>query len=138
MIDKRNRVAYAGMAAVVMGLGLLSRKIPDVLPDVLNIYAGDALWALMIFLGAGFVFHTMNTSRAGLISLAFCYLIECSQLYHADWIDRIRDTTLGGLVLGYGFLWSDLGAYTIGIGIGVVIDITCRDFRRHKENTHRL
>ncbi|QYG88124.1 ribosomal maturation YjgA family protein [Bacillus atrophaeus] len=132
MIDKRNRFAYAGMTAVVMGLGLLSRKIPDVLPDVLNIYAGDALWALMIFLGAGFVFHTMKTSRTGLISLAFCYLIECSQLYHADWIDRIRDTTLGGLVLGYGFLWSDLGAYTIGIGIGVVIDITCRDFRRHK------
>ncbi|MED4787739.1 DUF2809 domain-containing protein [Bacillus atrophaeus] len=132
MIDERNRFAYAGMTAVVMGLGLLSRKIPDVLPDLLNIYAGDALWALMIFLGAGFVFHTMKTSRAGLISLAFCYLIECSQLYHADWIDRIRDTTLGGLVLGYGFLWSDLGAYTIGIGIGVVIDITCRDFRRHK------
>ncbi|MCY8512237.1 DUF2809 domain-containing protein [Bacillus atrophaeus] len=132
MIDKRNRFAYAGMAAVVMGLGLLSRKILDVLPDVLNIYAGDALWALMIFLGTGFVFHTIKTSWAGLISLAFCYLIECSQLYHADWIDRIRDTTLGGLVLGYGFLWSDLGAYTIGIGIGVVIDITCRDFMRHK------
>ncbi|MCY9159909.1 DUF2809 domain-containing protein [Bacillus atrophaeus] len=132
MIDERNRFAYAGMTAVVMGLGLLSRKIPDVLPDVLNIYAGDALWALMIFLGTRFIFHTMKTSRAGLISLAFCYLIECSQLYHADWIDQIRDTTLGGLVLGYGFLWSDLGAYTIGIGIGVVIDITCRDFRRHK------
>ncbi|ARW06287.1 hypothetical protein S101359_01280 [Bacillus atrophaeus] len=34
MIDKRNRFAYAGMAAVVMGLGLLCRKISDVLPDI--------------------------------------------------------------------------------------------------------
>lgn len=33
----------------------------------------------------------------------FLFVIEFSQLYHAEWIDQIRDTSLGGLVLGYGF-----------------------------------
>ena len=46
-----------------------------------------------------------------------------SQLYHAPWIDSIRHTTLGGLILGYGFLWSDLACYAVGVGLGVVIEI---------------
>ena len=46
-----------------------------------------------------------------------------SQLYHAEWIDNIRATTLGGLVLGYGFLWSDLVAYTIGVGVGFLLSL---------------
>ena len=51
------------------------------------------------------------------------YSIEISQLYHAPWIDAIRNTILGGLILGFGFLWSDLVCYTIGIIIGIIIDI---------------
>ncbi|MDO4536447.1 MAG: DUF2809 domain-containing protein, partial [Clostridium perfringens] len=46
-----------------------------------------------------------------------------SQIYHAPWIDSIRNTTLGGLVLGFGFLWSDILCYTIGIAIGVALDV---------------
>ena len=40
--------------------------------------------------------------------------VELSQLYHAPWIDSIRQTTLGGLILGFGFLWSDLACYAVG------------------------
>ena len=56
------------------------------------------------------------------ISIIFSYGIEISQLYHAPWIDSIRATTLGGLILGFGFLWSDLICYTVGIVIGAIID----------------
>jgi hypothetical protein len=44
-------------------------------------------------------------------------LVEISQLYHAPWIDSIRQTTPGGLVLGFGFLWTDLVCYSVGIAI---------------------
>ena len=60
----------------------------------------------------------------------FCYGIEVSQLYHAEWIDSIRATTLGGLVLGYGFLWSDLVAYTIGVGVGFLFEFILRTNKR--------
>ncbi|CKH20539.1 Protein of uncharacterised function (DUF2809) [Streptococcus pneumoniae] len=53
-----------------------------------------------------------------------------SQLYHAEWIDNIRATTLGGLVLGYGFLWSDLVAYTIGVGVGFLFEFILRTNKR--------
>lgn len=119
MNKKRNRLLYALFTIVIIILGLSSRKLAFALPHLLNAYLGDALWALMIFTGFGFLFPKIDTKKVALISLLFCYGIEVSQLYHAEWIDSIRTTTLGGLVLGYGFLWSDLVAYTIGVGIGM-------------------
>ena len=58
----------------------------------------------------------------GVFGIWFSYLIEISQLYQGEWINSIRDTTLGALILGHGFLFSDLICYTIGILIGVVIE----------------
>ncbi|MGH0542845.1 DUF2809 domain-containing protein [Bacillus cereus] len=126
MNTKRNRLLYAMFTIIVIILGLSSRKFAFALPALLNDYLGDALWALMIFTGFGFVFPKIETKKLAFISLLFCYGIEISQLYHAEWIDSIRTTTLGGLVLGYGFLWSDLVAYTIGVGIGMFCELVLR------------
>ncbi|MEW9180833.1 DUF2809 domain-containing protein [Bacillus mycoides] len=126
MNTKRNRLLYAVFTIVVIMLGLSSRKFAFALPDLLNEYLGDALWALMIFVGFGFLFPKIETKKLAFISLIFCYGIEISQLYHAEWIDSIRATTLGGLVLGYGFLWSDLVAYTIGVGVGMLGEFVLR------------
>ncbi|PGT19686.1 MULTISPECIES: ribosomal maturation YjgA family protein [Bacillus cereus group] len=123
MSMQRNRLIYAIFTIIVIILGLSSRKFAFALPDLLNEYLGDALWALMIFMGFGFLFPKIETKKLAFISLLFCYGIELSQLYHAAWIDNIRATTLGGLVLGYGFLWSDLVAYTIGVGIGILCEL---------------
>ncbi|GLV64393.1 hypothetical protein Bmyc01_30630 [Bacillus mycoides] len=126
MNTKRNRLLYAVFTIIVIILGLSSRKFAFALPDLLNDYLGDALWALMIFAGFGFLFPKIATKKLAFISLIFCYGIEISQLYHVPWIDNIRATTLGGLVLGYGFLWSDLVAYTIGVGVGVLCEFMLR------------
>ncbi|MGE7881821.1 DUF2809 domain-containing protein [Bacillus sp. NPDC094077] len=126
MNTKRNRLLYAVFTIVVIILGLSSRKFAFALPNLLNDYLGDALWALMIFTGFGFLFPKIETKKLACISLLFCYGIEISQLYHVPWIDSIRATTLGGLVLGYGFLWSDLVAYTIGVGIGILFEFMLR------------
>lgn len=119
---RRNKGLYLFLTMLVMILGLLSRKINS-LPYILDKYSGDCLWALMIFLLFIFIFNKRSTIFVGVLALIFSYGIELSQLYHAPWIDSIRDTTLGGLVLGFGFLWSDILCYTIGIGIGMVVDI---------------
>ncbi|ENB9401221.1 MULTISPECIES: DUF2809 domain-containing protein [Bacillus] len=130
MNTKRNRLLYAMFTILVIILGLSSRKFAFALPALLNDYLGDALWALMIFIGFGFLFPKIVTKKLAFISLMFCYGIEVSQLYHAEWIDSIRATTLGGLVLGYGFLWSDLVAYTIGVGVGFLFEFILRTNKR--------
>ena len=119
---KRNRLLYLILTIIVMVLGLLSRKISG-LPKIIELYSGDILWALMVFLLFAFLFNKKSTIFIISWAIIFSYSIEISQLYHAPWIDSIRNTTLGGLILGFGFLWSDLVCYTIGIIIGIIIDI---------------
>jgi len=69
------------------------------------------------------VLPTQPTWSVAALAMAFSVLIEVSQLYHAPWIDSIRQTTMGGLILGFGFLWSDLACYALGVGLGVLIEI---------------
>lgn len=119
---RRNRLLYLILTIIVIILGLLSRKIEN-LPEIISLYSGDILWALMIFLIIAFIFNKKSTIFTISWAIIFSYSIEISQLYHEPWIDAMRNTTLGGLILGFGFLWSDLVCYTIGILIGIVIDI---------------
>ncbi|AGA68682.1 Protein of unknown function (DUF2809) [Desulfitobacterium dichloroeliminans LMG P-21439] len=122
MVVKRNRWTYLALVVITMLLGLGSRQFSGYLPKVINFYLGDALWALMIFFLFACIFRNKETFGVAAIAILFAYGIEISQLYHAPWIDALRQTTLGGLVLGYGFLWRDLAAYTIGVGIGALVD----------------
>ena len=118
---RRNRILYLILTIITIILGLLSRKVQG-LPQIISSYSGDALWALMVFFLFSFLFNQKSTIFILVISIIFSYGIEISQLYHAPWIDSIRATTLGGLILGFGFLWSDLICYTVGIVIGAIID----------------
>lgn len=119
---KNNRIFYLALTLIIMCLGLLSRKIANYIPDIIDLFLGDALWALMIYFMLKFIFINLPMKKIAIIGILFCFAIEFSQLYHSTWIDNIRATTLGGLVLGYGFLWSDLAAYMIGIGLGVLVE----------------
>ena len=119
---KRSRKLYFLFITITLVLGLMSRKV-SFLPYTIAAYSGDVLWALMIFFIAGFIFHEKKNWVVALMALGFSYFIELTQLYHSPWIDNIRGTILGTLILGYGFLWSDLVCYTVGILIGVGIEI---------------
>ena len=127
---KRNRWVYFALGGVVMLLGLASRRWGDRLPDFIAEYAGDTLWALLVFLGVGWLRPKNSTLRVGSFALLFAYVIEVSQLYHAPWIESLRGTTVGGLILGFGFLWSDFACYTAGVLAGMVAELTYRRILR--------
>jgi len=121
--DRQRTIFYLISAAVVVAAGLGSRRFGGYLPVFLSEYAGDTLWALMVFLGiSALAVHARLSMRAG-AALLFSYLIEISQLYHAPWIDSLRSTTPVALILGFGFLWSDMLCYTVGVGLGVVLEV---------------
>ncbi|KMT21947.1 DUF2809 domain-containing protein [Clostridium cylindrosporum] len=118
---KRNRIIYLIASIIVIILGLMSRKINS-LPNFIKTYSGDVLWALMVFLLISLIFNKRSTLFNAVCAIVFSYGIEISQLYHSPWIDSIRATMLGGLVLGFGFLYSDLLCYIFGIALGIVLD----------------
>ncbi|MEQ8242479.1 DUF2809 domain-containing protein [Fulvivirga sp.] len=120
MITSRNRTLYFFLIISTIAIGLASRG--SFSPDFIKDYAGDPLYALMIYWIIGFLFPKASALKVALISLITCYAIELSQLYQADWINEIRRTRLGGLVLGYGFLWSDIISYTVGVLVGLSLE----------------
>ena len=87
----------------------------------------------MLFLVVSFVLAGRSLFQRGIISLVLAFAVEVSQLYHAPWIDGIRSTTLGGLVLGFGFLWSDLVCYLVGIAAGAFAELTMRRWRKMRK-----
>lgn len=115
----RSRLVYAATLLLVIAAGLASRTFGRYLPSFIAAYAGDTLYATMAFILAGLAAPRWSTVRVGVIALGACVAIEISQLYHAPWIDAIRATLPGALVLGYGFLWSDLACYSVGVAVGV-------------------
>jgi hypothetical protein len=120
---KTRRIAYVIAAIGTVVLGLASRRYSQQLPEFVGTYAGDTLWALTAYLGVRIVFPTWKIVTSAFVALLFAFSIEISQLYHAKWIDELRDNAIGGLILGYGFLWTDLLCYCAGVGVGAVIDI---------------
>ena len=122
---RRSRIVYAAAVLVVIAPGLWSRSESAGLPWAVAKYAGDALWGVVVFLGVGLVLPGLPT-RAGVgLAAAFACAVEASQLVHAPWLDAVRGTRLGGLVLGTPaatFAWGDIAAYLAGIAAGAVAE----------------
>ena len=122
---RRKPLIQIALITLVCVLGIGSRRYAHALPGFIAAYAGDTLWALAAFLGMGLLLPRASTRTIALLAMGLSIAVELSQLYHAPWIDSIRQTTLGGLILGFGFLWSDLACYAAGVGLGVLGEITC-------------
>jgi hypothetical protein len=118
------RITYFILIIATIILGLLSRHF-----KFIPLFIGDILWATMVYFIMRFLFIVKSVRFNVIAALTFCFAIEFSQLYKAPWINELRHTLFGRLVLGEGFLWSDLLCYVIGVGIGVGIDRYL-----HKEN----
>jgi glycopeptide antibiotics resistance protein len=122
--ESHNQLRRTYLLAVVITilLGLASRKFSHVLFSFLAENAGDVLWAMMVYFGHRFLFLKKSLLTAILLSFLFSFGIEFSQLYQEDWINQIRGTLLGALILGKGFLTVDLIRYTTGIVIAASLD----------------
>ncbi len=121
-VRPRNRLLYGSLTAGVMLAGFLSRRLLGHYAFI-RVYVGDVLWAMMVFFGFAFVFRKWAAWKVATAALCFSACIELSQIYHAPWIDAIRQTPLGALILGFTFVWSDLVCYSVGVGIGAVIEL---------------
>ena len=134
MAKRCNRLANVLVLALVIVSGLLSRSsLAELLPTLIATYAGDTLWSLALFLTLGILFPGARTFVIALLTLFISFAVEISQLYQAAWINQIRNTRIGALLLGSGFKWSDLPCYTIGTFMGVAGEILASFLRKHPD-----
>ena len=116
---RRLRTLYLILVIAIIITGLLSRHFKSV-----PLFIGDILWATMVYFIIRFLFINRPERVVVIAGLLFCFAIEFSQLYKAPWINDLRHTLFGRLVLGAGFLWSELLCYMVGVGIGYMLDFT--------------
>jgi len=116
---KQTRLSYFLIFTAVIALGLLSRG--SYVPAIIYPYIGDVLYAVMMYFLLAFLYPQKSAQFLFLVSLSICFGIEFSQLYQADWIVDLRKQKLVALILGSGFLWSDVLAYIVGASASLII-----------------
>ncbi len=121
-MSQRSRVVTLGLAVLTVLLGLSTRRYGEVLPVLVVRYAGDVLWAALVFWVLAAVFPRAKTLTLAGGTVAVAFTVELSQLYHVPWLDALRGTTAGALILGQGFLISDLVCYVAGAVFAAFVD----------------
>ncbi|OXB10897.1 hypothetical protein B0A81_02735 [Flavobacterium plurextorum] len=123
----KTRIQYSVLFLTVILLGILSRKISFV-----PLWIGDFLYAIMIYFLVRILFTHKKAIFIIIYSLLICYSIEFLQLYQSDCITALRKTLFGRYVLGQGFLWSDILAYTFGITFIFLIEKFTLKYNTHE------
>lgn len=112
------RVALLVSAILLVPIGYVVRfsEISGApwLSDVLGSIAYEIFWVVLVL----FCLPKLSPLKAAIgVCLATC-VIEFAQLWKPPFLEMIRATLPGRLVLGTTFLWSDFPAYFVGSGLG--------------------
>ena len=130
-IITKSRIVFACAIVFLCITALYVRKISGANPNFFTDYYPDTAWTMAVYCGFGFLFNRgvrLNFPAA----LIFSYLIEISQLFSTPFLNAVRSNVIGGLILGYGFLWSDIVCYTVGAVICFIIEILIRKAAKRK------
>ena len=118
----RVRRITAALLAATLVSGFASRRFSHVLPDAIAEYGGDTLWAAAVFFVLRLVRPTARRNVIAAAALAIAVVVELSQLAHPPWLDALRHFPGARLILGYGFLASDIVCYAAGVALAWVLD----------------
>jgi hypothetical protein len=118
---RASRVVYLFILFATVATGLLVHFHGEWLPRRVHDMLGDALWASMIVWIAVVVFPEARAAPLSAATLAFCFLVEFSQLVRTDLLQMVRATVLGHLIIGSDFDPRDLLAYTGGVVAAVAL-----------------
>jgi hypothetical protein len=113
----KRRIIYLLLFGFCMWLALTTRSHPDWFVPVMAKYGGDLLWAAQFLFVLRIIFPKVTLLKLVACNYLLGVLVEISQLWHTPILDEIRSTSPGKLLLGYGFLWSDIVCYAIGTAI---------------------
>lgn len=122
-----------GLAALVVGAGLLLRLVPWGLPLPVHHYGGGLLWGMMLYLFVLALRPPGCGPRACLAAAAtVALLVEFSRLIQTPDLDAFRATLTGQLLLGRIFSAWNLLAYAAGIGAAAVLAARRPRLRRRR------
>jgi hypothetical protein len=119
------------LCIIACGLGLRRFGLGLGLPSLVVKYGGSILWGTMVFFLVAMLARRGSRCHLAVLSATIAIGVELFRLVHAPWLDAIRLTIAGALLLGRIFSPWDMLAYGAGIGLGVLLDrLALPGFRR--------
>jgi hypothetical protein len=122
---------------VVVALGLAFKFYQGPLANFVNnvgpaSVAYEVLWMLLAF--AVIPRKELILRIAVVVCVITCGL-EFLQLWHPRWLETLRSTFLGKLILGTSFSWLDFPAYPVGCFFGyAILHTICKRFPLDSES----
>ncbi|MGB8192563.1 MAG: DUF2809 domain-containing protein [Chitinophagaceae bacterium] len=88
---------------------------------IIRPYVGDYLVVMLIYCAVK-TFIRVSPLKVAIGVLLFAYLIEVLQYFHIVDILGLQNNTIARTVIGYGFNWIDMLAYTLGVITIVILE----------------
>ena len=130
----KRRITYLCLFAFFIWLALATRHHPQWFHPLIAKYGGDTIWAGDFLFFLRMIFPKTNLLKLAIFNYLFGVADEVSQLWHTPWLEAIRHTTFGKLMLGLGFMWSDIVCYFVGTVIAFCFAIVIDKFTEQERN----
>lgn len=112
----RTRLYYAVLAIICVPIGLYSKTLPGWIAANL----GGAIYVMFWGFSVLAIFPQLSPLKVALWAFAATCAVEFLQLWQPPFLQDIRSTRAGRLVLGNTFSWIDFPYYFLG-AVGIVL-----------------
>ncbi|NER38162.1 MAG: DUF2809 domain-containing protein [Oscillatoria sp. SIO1A7] len=112
------RLALLASILFIVPLGLAMKFYRGPGQEWLNNSFGGVPYEIFFVLLVVFIWPQLAAVRAAVAVCLVTCLLECLQLWHPPFLQAIRATLLGRLLLGNTFQWTDFPYYFIGSFLG--------------------
>ncbi len=116
----RRRVVACCAALLVVAAGLVVTRVGTGTAADL---AGDALYAVLVYLVLVAVVPRWRSRTVGIVAVALCWAVELAQLSGVP-ADFVAWWPPARYVLGTTFGWRDLVAYAVGVAVALAVDVS--------------
>ena len=123
--------------AIIVAAGLVIRRAPLHLPQVVTKFGGSVLWGAMVYASFVVLLPRRRPLEVGIAASLFALAVELFKLVHAPALDSFRLTLAGQLLIGRFFSYADILAYWVAIAVFAVAD-NSRGSRGNKGLAERI
>ncbi len=121
MIKKYFKLSLPYLSLILLiPLGLFSKKYIGIGQELVHNYAGDILIEIFLCVLLFIILpkRLRQISRIILSVFIISIIIEFSQLLQTDFLNYLRQSFFGNLILGTTFSWLDFPCYLLGCFLG--------------------
>lgn len=115
------RMALLAGMVCVLPLGYFVRFSKGLHAPLLQDIGGSLAYQILLMFGVAFLFPRLPLMKCALGVFAFSCGVEFLQLWQAPFIQEIRSTWPGRVILGTTFNRWDFPPYALGCGIGWIV-----------------